>query len=71
MRIISKNKRAFTLIEIILVVTIIVILAGVLVLNVAPYINKSHDASDAVNSDVSTMAQGAAASEAKLASFGF
>ena len=56
MKKISKSKKGFTLVEMVLVIAIIVILAAVLVLGIGTYLNKAKAAASSVakhNSDVS------------------
>jgi len=50
MKKIQKNKKGFTLIEMVLVIAIIVILAAVLVISVSGYIQKAKDAATSVAS---------------------
>ena len=50
----KKTKKGFTLIELILVVAIIVILAGVLVMNVSSYIQRAKNGSSEVDEGVSS-----------------
>lgn len=49
MKKVSKNKRGFTLIEMVLVIAIIVILAAVLVMNIGDYIGRAKNAASSVN----------------------
>ena len=44
MRRIIKSRKGFTLIEMVLVLAIIVILAGVLILGISNYLDKAHNA---------------------------
>ena len=48
MRKIGKTRRGFTLVEMVLVLAIIVILAGVLVIGIGTYLNKARRASYSV-----------------------
>lgn len=50
MRKLSKSKKGFTLIEMVLVIAIIVILAAVLIMNVGTYLEKSKSAASSVES---------------------
>jgi len=50
MKKIQKNKKGFTLIEMILVIAIIVILASVMVIAVGGYLNKANSAKAKVSS---------------------
>ncbi|MBR3533669.1 MAG: type II secretion system protein [Clostridiales bacterium] len=44
MKIVHKTKRGFTLVEMVLVIAIIVILAAVLLIGVAGYLNRARNA---------------------------
>ena len=68
---ISKSRKGFTLVEVILVIAILVILASVLALSVSDYVNRANNAKDARSSDVSTMKRGIDAQESNLNSYGF
>lgn len=48
MKKIRKSKKGFTLIEMILVTAILVILAAVLILNIAGYIERAHNAASSI-----------------------
>ena len=48
MKKIRKSKKGFTLIEMILVTAILVILASVLILNIAGYIERAHNAASSI-----------------------
>ena len=48
MKKIRKSKQGFTLIEMILVTAILVILAAVLILNIAGYIERAHNAASSI-----------------------
>ena len=50
MRKLSKSKKGFTLIEMVLVIAIIVILAAVLVMNISTYLDKAKSATSSVQS---------------------
>jgi len=57
MKKIQKNKKGFTLIEMVLVIAIIVILASVMVISVGGYLNKAKSAKVKVeshNSEISS-----------------
>ena len=49
MKKISKSKKGFTLVEMVLVIAIICILAAVLVLSVTDYINRAKKATSMIN----------------------
>lgn len=49
MKKISKSKKGFTLVEMVLVIAIICILAAVLVLSVTDYINRAKKATSVIN----------------------
>ena len=68
---INKTKRGFTLLEMILVVAIIVMLAGVVTFNAISIYRSSESGANSVKSDVSTITAGIQASENKLAGYGF
>ena len=56
MKRINKNKKGFTLVEMVLVIAIIVILAGVLVMGIGTYIQRAKNAASSVashNSEIS------------------
>ena len=53
----KKNKKGFTIIELIVVIAIIAILAAIVLVNVTVYINKAKDAR--IKSDLASIALGA------------
>ncbi|MBO4243158.1 MAG: prepilin-type N-terminal cleavage/methylation domain-containing protein [Clostridiales bacterium] len=55
MRKINKSKTGFTLVEVIIVVAVIVILAGVVTLNVSGILGTTKDKNKAVSEDVSEL----------------
>ena len=55
MRKIGKTRKGFTLVEMVLVIAIIVILAGVLVVGIGSYINKARAAADSVTAHNSSI----------------
>ena len=65
------NKHAFTLIEMVLAILIIVILASALTYSIARYINKTKTAKAAVDSRVADMRTKNAVMNNKLKSYGF
>ena len=48
MRRIGKTRKGFTLVEMVLVIAIIVILAGVLVIGIGSYLNKARAAASSI-----------------------
>ena len=71
MKKIYKNKKGFTLVELVLVVAIIVILAGVLALNISGYINRAKNARSNVDSGVSSYQGKVQGLEKSVAGYGF
>jgi len=71
MRRLSKTKKGFTLLEIILVIAIIVILAGALSLGVSDILSNARKGNSSVSEAQESVTQGIKASEEKLASYGF
>ena len=55
MRRIGKTRKGFTLVEMILVIAIIVILAGVIVVGIGTYLNKAAAASSSVTAHNSSV----------------
>ena len=55
MRRIGKTRKGFTLVEMVLVIAIIVILAGVLVVSVGSYLNKAKNASSSITAHNSSV----------------
>ena len=51
---IKKTKKGFTLVELVLVVAIIVIMAGVMALSISAYIDRAKNARQDVDSGVSS-----------------
>jgi type IV pilus assembly protein PilA len=49
MKIVHKTKRGFTLVEMVLVIAIIVILAAVLLIGVAGYLNRARNAAKSLS----------------------
>lgn len=68
---IIKTKKGFTLLEMILVVAIIVMLAGVVTFNAIDIYRSSEAGASSINNEVDTMKDGIAGSEQKLANLGF
>jgi len=56
MRKIGKTRKGFTLVEMVLVIAIIVILAGVLVVSIGSYLNKAKMASSSITKHNSSIA---------------
>ncbi len=50
MRKTMKTKKAFTLIEMVLVVAIVLIIAGVMLMGIGTYVSSAHSAADSVSS---------------------
>ena len=71
MRRLNKSKKGFTLVELVLVITIIVILAGVTALSVGDILAKAKAANTSVSENASTARHNISLSESKLASYGF
>ena len=71
MRRLSKNKRGFTLVELVVVLCIIVILASVTALSISSYIQRAQDAQDSVSDEVNVARNNISLSESKLQSYGF
>ena len=66
MKKVSKSRKGFTLVEMILVIAIIVILAGVLVLGIGDYLNKAKAAASSLTAHNSSIEAANAAIEAQL-----
>jgi len=62
-----NKQKGFTIIELIVVIAIIAVLAGIVMINVAGYITKSKDA--AIRSDLSNIALGMGACYAELGTY--
>lgn len=71
MRKLHKNKKGFTLVEMVLVVAIIVILAGVLTLNVTAIVQNAKAASAAATASNDQYKAAVSESEVRLAGYGF
>ena len=56
MKKIQKSKKGFTLIEMVLVIAIIVVLAAVLLIGIAGYIQRASNARDSVSVHISAVA---------------
>ena len=67
----KKSKRAFTLLEMVLVVAIIVILAAALIGNVFDILNTGHRADNAVKEGSERLENSINESEQKLSEYGF
>ena len=66
-----KSKRAFTLLEMVIVIAIIVILASVLIFNINKIINSANDADDAVAEASDKLGARIDASESVLKKYSF
>jgi type IV pilus assembly protein PilA len=55
MRRIGKTRKGFTLVEMVLVIAIIVILAGVLVIGIGSYLNKARAAASSITAHNSSV----------------
>lgn len=66
-----KSKGAFTLLEMVIVIAIIVILASVLIFNINKIINAANDADDAVADASNKLGDRIDASESLLAKYSF
>ncbi len=71
MKRLAKSKKAFTLLEIIMVVAIIVILAGTISLSVSQIVGSARNASDELAGSQQDISEGFVASEAHFAAMGF
>lgn len=71
MRRIIKNKRGFTLLEMVLVVAIIIILAGVVTFNAVGIYNSSKSGDEAIEQSKNVMTSGIQHSEQMLADHNF
>ena len=71
MRKITKNKCGFTLVELIVVVAIILIIAGVTALSISTLLKRAQDSDDSINDEVEVAKNNISVSEHKLASYGF
>lgn len=69
---INKNKRGFTLVELLLVIVIIVILASVVSLSVSDYIRRAKAANSSVSNAVqASVRDNISSRENKLKNYGF
>ena len=55
MKKLRRSKKGFTLIEMVLVIAIIVVLASVLILNIAGYMDRAHNAASSLAEHNSTI----------------
>lgn len=68
MKKISKSKKGFTLVEMVLVIAIICILAAVLVLSVTEYIDRANKATSVINDNRTEVSQAVSEIDAALGS---
>ena len=66
MKKISKSKKGFTLVEMVLVIAIICILAAVLILNVTDYITRAQSATSVINDNRAQVESATGAIDAAL-----
>lgn len=66
MKKISKSKKGFTLVEMVLVIAIICILAAVLVLSVTDYINRAKKATSVINDNRTEVSEAVSEIDAAL-----
>lgn len=66
MKKISKSKKGFTLVEMVLVIAIICILAAVLVLSVTEYISRANKATSVINDNRTEVSQAVSEIDAAL-----
>ncbi|HOO48862.1 MAG: type II secretion system protein [Saccharofermentanaceae bacterium] len=71
MRKFSKNKKAFTLVEMVIVLAILCMLAAALTLTVSDYINKAKTADSKITEKVGQMSNSVSAEEAEFVTLGF
>jgi prepilin-type N-terminal cleavage/methylation domain-containing protein len=71
MRKFSKNKKAFTLVEMLIVLAILCMLAAALTLTVSDYINKAKTADSKITEKVGQMSNSVSAEEAEFVTLGF
>lgn len=71
MKKIDKNRIGFTLVEVVLVITIIVILAGVLFINVKEYLDFSKNKTREVEASQESVSLNNKQMDEKLAGYGF
>ena len=57
MKKIQKNKKGFTLVEMVLVIAIILILAAVIFFTVSEYLNKANSAKDSISKHNSAISE--------------
>ena len=71
MRKFSKNKKAFTLVVMVIVLAILCMLAAALTLTVSDYINKAKTADSKITEKVGQMSNSVSAEEAEFVTLGF
>lgn len=71
MKRLSKTKRGFTMVEILMVVAIIIILAAAVGISANDILHNAHAGQDSVSQRLEDDKQGISASEQKLQDYGF
>lgn len=71
MKRLSKTKRGFTLVEIIMVIAIIIILAAAVGISANDILKNARAGNSSVSQRLVTERRGVSASESKLAAYGF
>ncbi len=71
MKRLSKNKKGFTFVEMLLVVAIIVILAAAIYLSATEILNATRSSSEARDQELGDYKQSVSANEARLQGYGF
>ncbi len=71
MRRLSKNKKGFTMVEILMVIAIIIILAAAVGISANDILNNAHSGQSSVSARMVSERQGVSAQESKLQEYGF